>query len=98
MDFVPYRPSAPSTHQHLIAGVKWNEMIKNKKIAKEVSDLMLSIGDKLDGSVALVKEECDQEDFKKYRLAVGKVLGEMLLEIMNPIYDEHPDIKPVELK
>jgi hypothetical protein len=73
-------------------------MIKNKKIAKEISDLMLSFGAKLDGSVAMVKEECDEEDFKKYRLAVGKILGEMLLEVMNPIYKDHPDIKPPELK
>lgn len=28
-----------------------------------------------------------------YRLAVAKVLGEMLLEVMNPLYAEHPDLK-----
>ena len=82
----------------LISNIKWNEMIKNKKIAKEISNLMLSIGAKLDGSVALVKYECDEEDLKKYRKAVGKVLGEMLLEVMNPIYEDHPDIKPPKLK
>jgi len=28
------------------------------------------------------------------RLAAAKVMGEMLLEVMNPLYREHPELKP----
>jgi hypothetical protein len=29
---------------------------------------------------------------------VGKIMGEMLFEVMNPLYKKHPDLKPEELK
>jgi hypothetical protein len=48
----------------------------------------------LDKSVALVRDECSAEELKIYRRAVGKVLGEMLLEIMQPLYAKHPSLKP----
>ena len=30
--------------------------------------------------------------------AVGQIIGEMFVEIMNPIYAEHPDLKPPQLR
>ena len=73
-------------------------MIKNKEIAIKISELMLDYGGRIDKTIALVKKNCSEEDFERYRKAAGKVLGEMLLEIMNPIYEEHPDLRPKGLK
>ena len=70
----------------------------DKAIAKRVSALMLEYGAKLDESISLVMAHCNEEEFKRYRQSVGHILGYMLLEIMNPLYDEHPDLKPPELK
>jgi hypothetical protein len=72
-------------------------VIKDKLIAEGVSKLMLEFGGRLDDSIATVRHGCSDAEFRAYRLAVGKVLGEMLLEIMNPIYREHPDLKPIGL-
>lgn len=72
-------------------------MIGNEQVAKQISELMLEYGAKLDASIALVMESCPEDEFKRYRLAAGKVLGEMLLEIMNPLYAKHPDLKPAGL-
>jgi hypothetical protein len=72
-------------------------MIKDKLIAEGVSKLMLEFGGRLDGSIAAVREGCSDEEFRAYRLAVGKILAEMLLEVMNPLYLEHPDLKPAGL-
>jgi hypothetical protein len=36
--------------------------------------------------------------FERYRREVGQIMGRMLLDIMNPLYDQHPEIKPKELK
>lgn len=44
------------------------------------------------------KTMCSSDEFSSYKLAAGKVLGEILLEVMNPIYEMHPDITPDELK
>ena len=73
-------------------------MIENEEVAKEISKLMLEYGARLNTSVALVKDRCTAEELRAYRMAVGKVMGDMLLEIMNPLYARHPDLKPGELK
>jgi len=69
-------------------------MIDNEDVARSISDLMVDCSARLDASVALVMENCTADEFKTYRRAVGKVMGEILLEIMNPIYERHPELKP----
>jgi hypothetical protein len=73
-------------------------MINNNQIAQEISQLMLEYGAKLDGTVAKVGEHCSTQEFEAYRDAVGKVMGHMLFEIMNPLYEKHPNLKPKELE
>jgi hypothetical protein len=72
-------------------------MIKDKVISESVGKLMLEFGGQLDASIVAVRVNCSDAEFRAYRLAVGKILGEMLLEVMNPLYREHPDIKPIGL-
>lgn len=55
---------------------------------------MIEFSVRIDRSILTVQENCSPEEFKTYRLAAAKVLGEMLLEVMNPLYAEHPDLKP----
>jgi len=73
-------------------------MIKDKDIACEINELMLEYSKKIDATIAQVQSSCSNEEFEKYRKASGVVLGNILLEIMNPIYKEHPDLKPKELE
>jgi hypothetical protein len=73
-------------------------MIRDEIVAREVSQLMLEIGARLDRSVELVSNNCSQEECKVYRRAVGAILGEILLTVLNPLYSEHPSLKPPELE
>lgn len=73
-------------------------MIEKKEIAQEISKLMIDCGAKLDASVAYVQQECSIKEFEAYRRAVGQIMGDMLLDVMNPLYKRHPDIKPKELE
>lgn len=73
-------------------------MIHDKQAAKVISELMLEFGARLDGSVKMIKERGEPEEFESYRRAVGKVMGSMLLDVMNPLYEEHPDLKPEGLE
>lgn len=66
-------------------------------IAKQISDLMLEYSAKLNQSVALAQQHCAEEEFEKYRAAVGMVMGLMFTEIMGPIYEEHPALMPASL-
>jgi spore germination protein YaaH len=72
-------------------------MIENESFAKQVSDLMLEYGAKLDASVAAMQSQLPEDEFVKYRRAIGRVMDAMLLDIMNPIYEKHPQIKPAQL-
>jgi hypothetical protein len=64
--------------------------------AQHINDLMLEYAAKLNSSLQFIKDNDSNEEFQKYRLAVGELLGKAL-DIMNVIYSEHPDMKPKEL-
>ena len=66
--------------------------------AKAISELMVSMGAQLNESIRLVQSTEDDAEFKRYRDSVSKLMTTMLLEIMNPLYAEHPDLKPPELR
>jgi len=69
-----------------------------KEIARQLMQLMLEYGSRLDKIVQSLQEHCPEQEFNKWRLSIGTVMGTMLVEIMNPLVKEHPDLKPRELK
>jgi len=69
-------------------------MISHADTAKYVSDLMLDISGRLDESVGIVKTACTSEEEAAYRRSIGRILGNILLEVLNPLYAEHPSLKP----
>lgn len=73
-------------------------MVQDNTVAREISDLMVEFGSRLDASIKRVQDACSAEEFQAYRRAVGKIMGDMLVEVMNPLYSEHPELKPNELK
>lgn len=73
-------------------------MIEDEQVAKQISDLMLEYGARLDASVLLVKNTCSEGELKTYRRAVGEIMGNMLTEVMNPLYQRHPTLKPKGLR
>jgi len=78
----------------------WSEnvgFIRDGRIAKEISDRMVEFSGRLDGSIA-VRDRCSPEEFAAYRRAVGRIKGEILLGILNPLYAEHPSLKPAGMK
>jgi hypothetical protein len=71
-------------------------MISNKDVARYLSQVMIDTGSRLNEFLYEVQEKCSQEDFKRCKRAVGSVLGTIAIEVLNPLYSEHPDIKPEE--
>ncbi len=72
-------------------------MIQQKEVAQEINALMLDYGAQLNATVALVHQKCSVDEFTVYRKAVGKILGSMLIEVMEPLYKQHPHLRPQEL-
>ena len=70
-------------------------MIRDKEMASTVSSVMLDITARLNHSLAGVQSQCSAEEFSEYRERVARIMGE-ILDVLNPIYREHPCIKPDE--
>ena len=68
-------------------------VISDQETAKRISELMLHVSDELNESVRMAQDNCPADEFLKYRLAVGGIMAE-LLEVLNPLYSTHPELKP----
>lgn len=69
----------------------------NKKEAEELSVLLMQVSGKLNQSVRFVMDKDTKENFYLYRRNAGKVMGELYLELLQPIWEEFPELKPVEM-
>jgi hypothetical protein len=70
-------------------------MIADKGLAREVSDRILEVNRILNEMAMLVTQRDEHGEAKSFCLAVGHVSAELLFEIANPLYQAHPDLKPV---
>jgi uncharacterized protein (UPF0305 family) len=63
--------------------------------AKAISDVMLDVSEQLNQSVVFIQKHTkDEEEFIKYRRAVGAIMATIWEEVIHPLYTEHPDLKP----
>jgi hypothetical protein len=65
--------------------------------AEKLSRLMIRLSSNLNQSVAYVRDHCSEAEFESYRSAVGKVMGDIYLEIEEKIWREHPSLRPEEM-
>jgi hypothetical protein len=61
------------------------------------SALVLRHAKELRESVQRVRDLEQQADVERYRNAVARILDEMLYEILNPLFAEHPGLKPPKM-
>lgn len=66
----------------------------NREEAKKVFHLLLQVGEHLDQSVAFVRDHDDEDHFLEYRAVVGKLMGDMYLDAMTPLFERFPDLRP----
>jgi hypothetical protein len=66
----------------------------DRALAEETSLLMLRLSARLNDQLVRIQSACPDEEFQRYRQGFGYVMGYMLTEILNPIYGEHPGLKP----
>jgi hypothetical protein len=73
-------------------------MVNDTAVADEINSLMLDVASRINESIAMVQTRCPEAEFRGYQLAAGKVMGEILVEILNPLYRLHPNLRPPDLK
>jgi hypothetical protein len=69
-------------------------MISNKQIACQISNRILEVRRILNEIISLAQNNCSSEELSVLKLAAGRVLGELLFEIVNPLYQAHPELTP----
>jgi hypothetical protein len=45
-----------------------------------------------------IRSLCTEDEFNEYRRMIGKSMGAMLFEIINPIVAKYPELKPTQLR
>ncbi len=70
----------------------------NREVAARVSATMLRFGAEIEESVKDVKANCSIDEHLAYREACSRLMLIMLVDVMNPIYLEHPELCPPELR
>jgi len=69
-----------------------------QEVAREISALMLDTTERLDRSVTKMRTQLPPEEFGTYGRAVGTILAGIIMEVLDPLYAEHPDLKPPEMR
>jgi hypothetical protein len=73
-------------------------MISNKATARKVEKTMRKCSASLNESIRLVMDTCPEAEFKAYRKTLGRIMGAIYLDVMQPIHQRFPDLEPEELK
>src|SRR5687768_15023112 len=66
-------------------------------VAEQVVAALLDASGKINDTLLLILNECTEKEFFAYRRGAGGAMG-YLLDIIEPILREHPDLEPEELK
>ncbi len=69
-------------------------MIRNREVAQEAINLVTDAKDTLLKSMMLVESTCGSREYAAYKKAIGRVVSTMLDEIVTPLYEQNPLIKP----
>jgi hypothetical protein len=67
-------------------------------VAKTIIDLVLRhVAEQTDILMDL-HNGCTDEEYKIYSRMIGRSMGTMLIDVINPIVEKYPDLKPDGLK
>ena len=72
-------------------------MIENEEAAKYLNELLLDINGRLIESIHKVEEICSVDESAIYKRRIGRLVNAIFESLLEPIYQEHPALKPPEL-
>jgi hypothetical protein len=73
-------------------------MISDPGLARLINQLLLDINDRLERSVIDVRREASGEEAKRYGVAVGQIIMAVFDEGLEPLYAQHPTLRPPDLR
>ena len=73
-------------------------MISDHSTASKVEKMMREVGAVINESIGVVLAGGSESEFEAYRRTAGKLMGDIYVEILAPIYASHSDLTPPELR
>lgn len=70
-------------------------MVSDIHAAKEIQETLAKAAQALEKSIIVVEERCCADEYQRYKAIVGQVIAKMLFEIVEPLYEAHPILKPM---
>jgi hypothetical protein len=81
----------------MLVPIAQEERVTNDQ-AKDLSEMLRTMAAQLDGWLQGLRGKEPEDSFKKYAKGIGQVLGAMYLDVLKPLYDEHPELTPPSLR
>ena len=69
-----------------------------REAARKIIDLIVKHGAEQNAILAEVRSMCQEDEFQKYKQMIAQSMGSMLLDVINPLVELYPDLKPPELE
>jgi hypothetical protein len=69
-------------------------MFEDKNLAASVDNKLRSCYQLLEESIWEVNKQCNEEQAKAYRQKIGGIFSIIVFELMGPLYEAHPELKP----
>jgi len=70
----------------------------SRDAAKTVSELILRQSAEQDAVLAEIREKCSKDEYDQYKQMIGRSMGAMLLEVINPLVERYPELTPRQLR
>jgi hypothetical protein len=69
-------------------------MIKNPGVAASVSRALQDAFDSLGNSMRQVSQSCSEDETSFYRRKISVIFSIIVFDMLEPLYEEHPQLKP----
>jgi hypothetical protein len=66
----------------------------SRDAAKTIMKVVTRNAAEQDAVLKEIQSLCTEDEFNEYRLMIGKSMGAMLFEVINPIVAKYPELKP----
>lgn len=66
--------------------------------AVKVLELLVESNTRLNAAVAVVRDECPENEFIEFRANVTQIMGSVFFDLMRPIHKAHPALEPEQVK
>jgi hypothetical protein len=71
-----------------------SHMISDIQVARQITDLMLDTFNRIEDSCELISRICVPEEAAAYSSAADRVIQPIVLDILEPLFNQHPELKP----